>query len=665
MAGAQHVGGFDSIINVNWPETQELFNAARRCLDRFHRELNNLDIFTPEPSNQEISSLLHYLAQKALDIVPHNTQQSIYADSLTAAWLYASASPWNPLGGIRSAEKADPGSTTVRPEFSNSFPPLECNPRNSSHETRHPQPTLPAEPQNLEVLNPSALAQTQPLHHGTNALTYQPTNAPRKNGRCSIAHSNDASQLDFQWSRESQKTSITPPKFHGTPNRSSVIAGVGPLSTSSKSLEDDCSHSVTQEQVSGSVVGPGARRERPLTSTEVGSSHTEAAPCNPEQVQEIPKSAVSPATTTGGNAQKKKFYCNFRGCNKSFDWEWKSEDHRKVHTKEKSFCCPDCNAYFGRDRDLVKHKLSQKHKKATHGLSLQSITSSMDTNLRASSAVARGKSPGSASRPSRGRTGSSVGSRRGPPAATSSTSVAVRGNGEMEVSGNAGDEADSIAQTPSDPTAGGNLAQAYTPTSRSRSVKRIRTISDIDTNNEDESDTEVTRGPDTESFCTSPISPAAGRCRNLVPYPPIPPSRSNCSSSSLSPTQISHRRRPKPHRIFNNSTDGSVVAISNVPAITFSLFRSPMLPTDESQGVGWQLAPTEDRATTSSVMTSTDDYMQYINMDYDPPQTTHAPQPQQPILWNTASGDTLSTISTSEYHRDLSARSCGAGSDGG
>ncbi|RPB24687.1 hypothetical protein L211DRAFT_142793 [Terfezia boudieri ATCC MYA-4762] len=419
MAGVQQVGGFDAIINVNWPETQELFNAARRCLDRFHCELNNLDILAHEPSNQEISSLLHYLAQKALDIVPHNTQQSIYApslqnsaDSLTAAWLYAPASPWNPLGGIRSAEKEAPGSTTVRPEFSNPFPPLGCNPRNSTkHETRQPQPTLRSEPQNLDVLNPSALAQTQPLHHGMNALTYQPTKAPRKKGRSSIAHSNDASQLDFSWSRESQKTSITPQKFHGTPNKPSVTAGLGPPSTSSKSLEDNCSHSVTQEQMGSSVVGPGALRERPLTSTEVRSSHAEAAPCNPEQVQEIPESAVSPATTAGGNAQKKKFYCNFRDCNKTFEWEWKFKDHWKVHTKEKSFCCHDCNAYFGRDRDLVKHKQSQKHKKATHGLSIQSITSSMDTNLRASSAVARGKSPGSSSRPSRGRTGSSVGGR--------------------------------------------------------------------------------------------------------------------------------------------------------------------------------------------------------------------------------------------------------------
>ena len=328
MAGAretQHIGGFEAIVNVNWPETQELFNAARRCLDRIHSELNNPDILAHEPSNQDIASLLRYLAQKALDVTPHNTQQSIYAPShqnsadITAAWLNAPASPWNPLCGIRSAVKAVPTSTTVGPGLSNSFPPLGCKPKNSTnHETHQPQPTLRPEPQNWNVLNSSALAQTQLLNHGTNSLTYQPTNAPHKNGRSSIALSNDTSQLDFPctWSRESQKTSITTPPFHATPTRRShqtVAAGVGPLSTSSKSLEDDCSYSVTHEQVGSSAVGPGNRRERSLT-------YAEAARSNPEQVQEIP---VSPATTTGGKIPKNKFRCGLEGCNRTFEWEWK------------------------------------------------------------------------------------------------------------------------------------------------------------------------------------------------------------------------------------------------------------------------------------------------------------------------------------------------------
>lgn len=303
---------------------------------------------------------------------------------------------------------------------------------------------------------------------------------------------------------------------------------------------------------------------------------------------------------------------------------------------------------------MVKHKLSQKHRKAIQGLPIQSVNSSVDNNPRTLSTIARGKSPGRLPRASRGRrTGCAAGSRRGPPVTASSTSVADRGHSEMEVSGDTGDEAEGTAQLLSDSTAGGNLA----PTSRSRSVKRIRTLSDIDTNNEDKSGTEAPKAPGTESsFGASPISPAAGRCRNLAP---IPPSRSNRNNSSLSPTQIPPRRRPI-LRIFNNSTDVSVVASSNVPAITFGPFhRSPMLSTAESH---WTLGPADDRTTASSVMTSPDDYMQFINMDYDP-QTTHAPQ--QPMLWNAGGGDTLSIISTEEYPRGLSARSYGAGSDGG
>ena len=337
-------------------------------------------------------------------------------------------------------------------------------------------------------------------------------------------------------------------------------------------------------------------------------------------------------------------------------------DHWKVHSKEKLYCCQDCNAFFGRDRDLVKHKQSQKHQKATQGLSIQSVTSGVDNNPRTLSAVARGKSPGSLSRSSHGRRTTG---RKGPPTAASySTSVADRGHREMEVTGDTGDEADGTTQLLSDSTAGGNLAQANTPTSRSRSVKRIRTISDIDTNNRDKNGTEAPKGPDTEkSFGASPIPPAAGRRRNLAPRTPVPPPRSNCSSSSLSPTQIPPRRRPNPHRIFNNSAGVSVATSSNVPTITLNSFRrSPILPAIESQRVDWPFGPADDRTTASSVMTSPDDYMQFINMDYDLP-TTHASQ--QSMLWNTSGGDTLSTISVGEYPRDLSARSYGPGSDGG
>ena len=336
MAGAretQHSGGFNSIVNVNWPEAQELFSAARRCLGRFHSELNNLDEPTHEPSNQEIANLLHFLAQKALDGTPHNTQQGIYApshqnsaDNLTTAWLCAPG-PWNPLLSSLGAEKTAPSSAAIGLGLSNSFPSHGNNPRNArNHETKlfpsisQPQPTLRAESQNSDVLNPSVLAQAQFLHHETNPLTYQPFSVPRKNGRSSVAHSNDTSQLEFPWSHESQKTSITTPPFHGRRSHQTVIAGVGPRSTSSKSLEDDCSRSVTHEQVGGSAVGPGTRRERPLTYAEVVSCHAEASRSNPEQVQEVPE---SPATTIGSNAQKNKYSCNFEGCDRTFEWEWK------------------------------------------------------------------------------------------------------------------------------------------------------------------------------------------------------------------------------------------------------------------------------------------------------------------------------------------------------
>ena len=318
----QYVEGFDAIIN--WPETQELLSAARRCLGRFHNlsELNDLDVSTHEPSNQEISHLLHYLAQKALDVTPHNTQHSNYAPS-TAAWLDAPG-PWNPLGGIRSlsTETTVPSSATVRPGLSNSFPSPRPNPRNATnHETQlfssisQPQPTLPAESKNLDVLN-STLAQAQFLHYGVNSLTYQPINAPAKNGCSSIACSNDTSQVDFPWSRESQKTSITTPPFHSTPHRRSHQTVIAPLSTSSKSLEDDCSPSLPHRQGGSSVVGSGSRRERPLT-------YAEAARSSAEQVPEIPEPAASPATTIGSNIQKNKFSCDFEGCDKTFEWEWK------------------------------------------------------------------------------------------------------------------------------------------------------------------------------------------------------------------------------------------------------------------------------------------------------------------------------------------------------
>ncbi|KAF8426231.1 hypothetical protein EV426DRAFT_704174 [Tirmania nivea] len=679
MAGAretQHVWDFDAIIDVNWPETQELFTAARRCLGRFYCELNNLDVPTHEPSNQEISNLLHYLAQKALDHC--NMPQNIYAPShqdnadsftSTTAWLYAPASPWNPLEGIRSlsAEKTVPSSATVRSRLSNSFPPPEGNSRNANHETQlfsQPQPALRAGSQTSDAMNSSALAQPHFLHKGINPLTYQSIKVPRKNARSSIAHSNDTSQLDFPWSRESQKTSITTPPFHGTPNRRShetVIAGVGRLSTSSKSLKDDCSHSVTYEHVGSSAVGPGTRQ---LTYAEVASCHTEAARSNPEQVQELTESAASPATTIGSNIQRNKFYCTFEGCDKTFDWEWKFKDHLKVHTKEKSICCHDCNAYFGRDRDLIKHKQSQKHSKATQRLSIQCVTSSMDTSPGTLSPAARGKSPGSFSHPSRGRRiGSAVGSRRCPLAAASSTSLADVGHDEMVVVGNIDGEADGTTQLPSDSTAGGNLAQANTCTSRSRSIKRIRIASDIDTNNDDESGTKALKDPNTESFGASPISPAAGRSRNLAPYPLIPSSRSSRSSFSLSPNQISHQRRQNfQPRILNASESVSAVSSSNVPSITLGPFhRSAVLPAAESQSVDWTLAAADDRTTASSVMT--DDYMQYINMDYDPLQATHASQ--QPILWNPGGGVTLGTIISGEYSRDLPAHSFGVGSDGG
>ena len=226
------------------------------------------------------------------------------------------------------------------------------------------------------------------------------------------------------------------------------------------------------------------------------------------------------------------------------------------------------------------------------------------------------------------------------------------------MSGDTGDQADGTVHLPSDPTAGGSLTQASICTSRTRSVKRIRTISDIDTNNEDKNSTEAPKDPDSESFGTSPRSPATNRSRNLAHYPLIPSSRSNRSSSSLSPTQISNRRRQT--RILNTNTSANVssVASSNVPAITFS--PSAMLPTAQSQD--WMYAAADDRTTTSSVMTAADDYMaQYINMDFDPP----TPATKQPILWHTSGCDTLSTISTRDYPQDLPARSYGAGSDEG
>jgi len=318
MAGEREAQHVDAILN--WPETQELFDAARRCLRRFHSELNPLDVPTHEPS---ISDLLHYLAEKTLG---DNTQHSIYASSHqnTTAWLYAPGSPWNHLhGGTRSlgVEKTIPSSTTVGPGLSSSFPPLGSGPRNAANNETQLFPSIPlpqpAESQDLDTLS-SALAKThgQFFQHGTNSLTYPSTNVPRKNGRSSIAYSNDTSQVDLAWSHESLKTSITIPPFQGTPNKPShqaVIAGAGPLSVSSKSLEDNCSNSVTHEQVASSALGPGTHR---LT-------YAEAARSNPGQVQEMSESAVSPATTICSNLQKTKFHCSYEGCDKTFEWEWK------------------------------------------------------------------------------------------------------------------------------------------------------------------------------------------------------------------------------------------------------------------------------------------------------------------------------------------------------
>jgi len=339
-----------------------------------------------------------------------------------------------------------------------------------------------------------------------------------------------------------------------------------------------------------------------------------------------------------------------------------ARDHWKVHSKEKPFCCPACCAYFGRDRDLVKHKQSQKHKKAIqlHGLSTQNVTPSTDTNSRTLGPTVRtrGGGPGGFSRPSRGRRAAGNGRRH--PAAAAATGVAGHSHGGMEVSG---DDADGTAQPPSDSAAGGNLTQANMCTS-SRSVKRMRTISDIDTNNGVENSTEAPKGPGSESFGAgaSPISPAASR--SLAPYPPRSPSRSNHNRSSLSRSRSNLQSRipDTSTNVSSAASSATRLASSNVPAIAFNtLHRPAMLSVAESQCGAWVHAATDDRTTASSV--GTDDYMQlYVDMDYDPSQTTHAPQ--QPNLWHTGDVDTFSTIPTEEYSRDLLTRPYRAESDG-
>lgn len=141
-----------------------------------------------------------------------------------------------------------------------------------------------------------------------------------------------------------------------------------------------------------------------------------------------------------------------------------------------------CNAHFGRDRDLVKHKQSQKHRKAVGGLSIQTSDGPRGTISRTLSPAPRrsqrSQSPASASRPTRvmraGRGGRGQASRLGN-LIKSKRDTFSTGN-EMELSKEFENTKENT-QLPSDST---DISPIST-TSPSRSGGK-RTFSDIDFN---------------------------------------------------------------------------------------------------------------------------------------------------------------------------------------
>ena len=58
---------------------------------------------------------------------------------------------------------------------------------------------------------------------------------------------------------------------------------------------------------------------------------------------------------------KKRFFCEYEGCNKSFVGKWYLKNHKRTHTKEKPYICEHCNRAFAQKSSRKRH-IDGQHK---------------------------------------------------------------------------------------------------------------------------------------------------------------------------------------------------------------------------------------------------------------------------------------------------------------
>lgn len=315
MTDAQYLAQQDFRIIDRWQETQEVLNAAKNCLRKYHATLNSHGV-SQAPSNQELSDLFQYLAYLAESTA--SDPQKTWAPDSSQDLHPLSTMPENSTGGLKGwfleKESETPWNAfTARNRSSGRDVTDACSPTTKL--------LLPG-PSGLQANSIIHEAPPFPLasesHHSSSEAVERPSTTRyaslhkviNTRGPSSIACSNDTSQV--QWSQDSIITSLTTPPFPGTPVTQSHQPGVvmvGPLSRSPQSLEENPSN-IASEQL-GTIVAR-TRNRRPTFADIVGSQ----AP--------TPRQAVSSPTASNINFQpKNRFLCPFDGCGKIFEWEWK------------------------------------------------------------------------------------------------------------------------------------------------------------------------------------------------------------------------------------------------------------------------------------------------------------------------------------------------------
>lgn len=248
----------------------------------------------------------------------------------------------------------------------------------------------------------------------------------------------------------------------------------------------------------------------------------------------------------------------------------------------------------------------------------------------------------------RSRAESVISGRRGTSVATAS----VADSGEMDLTGETDDDETprGIAQPPSDPI--DEARKTIKCTSPTRSVKRMRTVGDFDINTKHAGSIQAAGNPDTESF-GSPVSPANSRLTLSpthsnhaggfrVPYPPAETRKANLQSRMA---------------FMNNVNSFTLNMVQGLP-LNSSFHQSATTNAAESPNIDWM--PADDRMTVAPVITTSDDYTQYI--DYDPPHTMNASSsPAWPVGGNTV---IIPSNLAQEYRRHIPGY-FGARNDGG